>query len=130
MLLNASTKLAVKCSECGKYNVTEINIFRMRIPTSLRCDCGHRTARIRIHSSRLILEVDCIACEKQHSFQFSLRELMEKPIRIISCAETGMEIAFLGWEENVKSIIEQYNEDMQEVYQSFGLLEGMTTKKA
>lgn len=128
MILNASSKIAVKCSECGKYNVVDLNMFKLKIPTSLRCDCGHRMLKARINASHLILEVDCIACEKQHNFRFKLKDIMEKSMNIISCPVTGMEIAFLGKNDNVTDIVKRYIEDMQEIFKSFGVVENITTK--
>jgi hypothetical protein len=126
MLLDASCRIAVKCSECGKYNMIDLSIFKMKIPTSHRCDCGHRILRAHIKSSQLILDIDCIACEKQHDYKFRLRDVMERPMNIISCPVTGIEIAFLGKDDYVNDIVKRYNEDMQEVFKSFGVIENMT----
>lgn len=128
VIFNASSKIAVKCSECGKYNVVELNLFKLRIPTSLLCNCGHRMLKAHISTSTLVLEVDCIACENQHRFNFKLKEIMEESINIISCPTTGMEIAFLGKNDNVTDIMERYVEDMQEVFKSLGVIKSINAK--
>jgi hypothetical protein len=125
MLLDASCRIAVKCSECGKYNIIDLNIFKMKIPTSHRCDCGHRMFKARVYKAKLSLEIDCIACEKQHSYRFKLKEVMELPINIISCPVTGIEIAFLGKGQYVNDVVKKYNEDMQEIFKSFGVIDNM-----
>lgn len=128
MLLNASSRIAVKCSECGKYNIVDLSIFKLKIPTSHRCDCGHKMFKAYVNKSQLIMDIDCIACEKQHSYRFKLKEIMELPISIISCPITGIEIAFLGNDDYVSDIVKRYMEDMQEIFKSFGVIENVTSR--
>lgn len=128
MVLDSSCRIAVKCSECGKYNLVDLNIFNMKIPTSLRCDCGHRMLKSYINNSQLNLDIDCIACEKQHSYKFRLKDVMERPMNIISCPVTGMEIAFLGKEAYVDDIVERYMEDMHKLLKSLGVIDDITSR--
>jgi hypothetical protein len=123
MVLNASSKIAVKCSECGKYNIVDINIFKLRIPTSVRCDCGHRMFKACVINNDLVLDIDCIACEKQHNYKYKLKSVLEKPISIISCPATGMEIAFLGKDCYVDDVIKRYMDDMFELLKHLGIIE-------
>lgn len=128
MLLNASNKLAVKCSQCGKYNITDINIFKLKNHTSTCSECGHKMYKALINKGELLLSIDCIACEKEHSYRFKLREVLERPLNIISCPLTGMEIAFLGNESSVDDIVKRYMEDMFELLTSLGIIETRPTK--
>lgn len=128
MLLNASNKLAVKCSRCGKYNITDINIFKLKNHSSICSECGHEMYRANIVKGELVLSVDCIACEKEHSYRFKLKEALERPLNIISCPLTGMEIAFLGNEASVDDIVKRYMEDMFELLSSLGIIETRVTK--
>jgi hypothetical protein len=125
MLLDASCRIAVKCSECGKYSIVDLNIFKMKASTSQKCDCGHKMFKAQVTKSQLSLEIDCIACEKQHSYRFKLKEVMTLPINIISCPVTGIEIAFLGKGNYVNDVVKRYNEDMKEVFKSFGVIENV-----
>lgn len=127
MILNASSKIAVKCGECGKYNVIDINIFELKIQTSLRCSCGHRMFRAGVAKGELILDIDCIACEKEHSYRFKLKDLLERPLNIISCPSTGMEIAFLGKDCYVDDVVKRYMDDMFELLKALGVVEERMT---
>jgi hypothetical protein len=120
MVLNAFSRIAVKCSECGKYNIVDLNIFKIKIPTSVRCDCGHRMFKAHICKSQLILDIDCIACEEQHNYSFRLKEVVKSGVDIISCPLTGMEIAFLGKDVFVDDIVNRYIDDMKELLNSIG----------
>lgn len=126
MVLNASSKIAVKCSECGKYNTMDLNIFKMKIPTSQICDCGHSVFKGQISKSQLIFYIDCIACEKQHKYRFKLKDLMERPVNIMSCPITGMEVAFLGKDDCVDDIVVRYMNDTHELLKSLGVIENIT----
>jgi DNA-directed RNA polymerase subunit RPC12/RpoP len=128
MVFNASNKLAVKCSECGKYNVVDINLFKIKIPTSTRCDCGHKMFKAYLNNNDIVLDIDCIACEKQHSYRFKVKDVIERPINIISCPITGMEIAFLGKEGYVDDIVKRYMDDMYELLKFLGVIEEKVTK--
>jgi DNA-directed RNA polymerase subunit RPC12/RpoP len=128
MIMDASSKVAVKCSECGKYSLINLNFFHLKIPTSIRCECGHRMLKAQVKKLHLVLEIDCIACEKPHTYKFKLKDVMERATNIISCPVTGMEIAFLGKDDYVDGIIERYNNDMKEILKSFGVIENIAKK--
>lgn len=128
MLLNASNKIAVKCSECGKYNIVDLNIFRLDNSHNKCSNCGHRMFKSSVANGEFNLSIDCVACEKEHSYKFKLRDILEKQINIISCPLTGMEIAFLGKESSVDDIVKRYMEDMFELLTSLGIIENRTTK--
>ena len=96
MVLNAYSRIAVKCSECGKYNIVDLNIFQLKIPTIVRCDCGQRMFKAHIYKAQLMLNIDCISCDEHHNYSYRLKEVMKSQVDIISCPLTGMEIAFLG----------------------------------
>jgi hypothetical protein len=123
MVLNASSKIAVKCSECGKYNITHLNFFKLNIPTRIRCSCGQKMIMAKISNSALDLNIECIACEKTHSYRFKLKDVLEKPLNIISCPNTGMEIAFLGKDSYVEEIVDRYMDDVCELLKYLGVIE-------
>jgi hypothetical protein len=123
MILNASSKIALKCDKCGRFNVYDINMFKLGTSNSFKCSCGHTTLRAGLGKGEFHVEIGCIACEETHMYRMKLREVMERPINIIGCPHTGMEIAFLGWEEYVESFIEEYTKDMNKLLRYLGMLE-------
>lgn len=128
MVLNTYSRLAVKCSECGEYNIVDLNIFKIKIPTSVRCDCGHRIFKAQVYKSQLILDIDCIACDEHHNYGFRLKKVVKSQVDIISCPLTGMEIAFLGKDVFVDDIVNRYLDDMKELLKSLGAIDVMDTK--
>lgn len=127
MVLSTSGKIAVKCSECGKYNIIEFNIFNLKMAASYRCSCGHKILKTNIVKSDIIFEIDCIACDKKHYYRYKIRELLDKPLNIISCPETGMEIAFHGKEGYVEDIVKRYMDDMVEILRYLGVVDERKT---
>lgn len=128
MVLNAYSRIAVKCSECGKYNIVDLNIFQLKIPTSVRCDCEHRMFKAHIYKSQLMLDIDCIACDEHHNYSLRLKEVMKSQMDIISCPLTGMEIAFLGKDVFVDEIVKRYLDDMKELLKSLDAIDIVATK--
>ncbi|TDT62365.1 hypothetical protein [Fonticella tunisiensis] len=122
MIVDASKKIAVKCSECGKYNIISTNFFEMKIPTNYRCTCGHKMFKSHINREEVLIDIDCIACERVHSYRFKLRDIIEKPITIIGCPSTGMEIAFLGKDRYVDDVVQRYMDDMFELLKALGII--------
>lgn len=123
MVLNASSKIAVKCSECGKYNIIDLNFFKLKTPASTRCSCGQKMITAKVCKRELNLNIECIACEKPHEYRFKLKDILEKPLNIISCPHTGMEIALLGKDNYVEDIVDKYMDDVYELLKYLGVIE-------
>ncbi|EYE89878.1 hypothetical protein Q428_00495 [Fervidicella metallireducens AeB] len=123
MIFNASSKIAVKCSECGKFSIINLDFFKLKTATSFRCDCGSKLLKIQIINNELLIEIDCIACEKTHAYKYRLKDIIERPVTIISCPLIGMEIAFLGKEKFVEDIVTRYMEDMYQLLKYLGIVE-------
>lgn len=123
MILNASNKIAVKCSKCGKYNVNDFNIFNLKDRNTIRCTCGKELVLIGFNTTDIILKVNCIACETYHLFTVKRRDILEKNINIVACPASGMEIAFFGKTPYIDDIIEKYMNDMLNLLKFIGVVE-------
>lgn len=130
MILNTTGKIAVKCSKCGKYNIVDFDLFKLNEARSYHCKCGHRILKAKVAKGELILDIDCIACEKQHTYKFKLKRVIKQPINIISCSAVGMEIAFLGKDYHVNDFVRKYMDDMFELLKSLGVMERTNTMPA
>lgn len=123
MILNTSGKIAVKCSKCGIYSIVDINLFKLKNAKNYHCKCGHRILKANVSGGELILNIDCIACEKQHTYRYKLARVIKQPINIISCKAVGMEIAFLGKDYHVNDLVRKYMDDMYELLKYLGVME-------
>lgn len=123
MILNASNKIAVKCSGCGKYNVADFNIFNLKDNNNIRCTCGKVIIMIGFNATDVILKLGCIACDSYHVFTVKRKDILEKNINILSCPVSGMEIAFFGKTPYIDDIIEKYMNDMLNLLKFIGVVE-------
>jgi hypothetical protein len=127
MVLNTTGKIAVKCSKCGTFSIVDIDLFKLKSSESFHCKCGNRTLKANVAKGELILNIDCIACEKQHIYRFKLKRVIDQPINIISCPTIGMEIAFLGKDYHVNDFVRKYMDDMFELLKSLGVIREKNT---
>lgn len=123
MIMNSSIKVAVKCSECGKYVSFYINLFETKQPTSKRCSCGNVVFKAHLNKGEVDIKIPCIACGEEHIYRYKMKDLMDRYINILGCYNCGMEIAFLGKEYLVDDMIKKYMDDMLELLSSFGVIE-------
>lgn len=121
MIINTSCKIAVKCSNCGEYNIADVDIFKLKEPMSIKCNCNQVIYKVKKINKTLIFDISCIGCENIHRYKFKINDLMSSQVNIISCPNSGMEIAFIGNESNVKGIIEKYKNDMIELLKALGI---------
>ncbi|QCX33404.1 hypothetical protein FDN13_06600 [Caloramator sp. E03] len=121
MIINTSCKIAVRCSNCGEYNIADVDIFKLKEPTGIKCECGQVPYKVKKINKTLIFDISCIGCENIHSYKFKIRDLMSNQINIISCPNSGIEIAFIGNESYVEGIVEKYRNDMIELLKALGI---------
>lgn len=122
MIIDMTGKIAVKCSKCGTYRIVDIDLFKLREAKEFYCKCGHKMLKANVTKGELRLEIDCIACEKQHTYRFKLKRVIMQPMNIISCPTIGMEIAFLGKDYHVNGFVRKYMNDMLELMKSLGVI--------
>ncbi|MCX7883821.1 MAG: hypothetical protein N2448_02140 [Caloramator sp.] len=122
MVFDASNKIAVKCAKCGEYNIVDVDIFNLKETMEAKCRCGENMFKVKRIKKDLVFDINCIACENIHRFKFRLLDLMTKPLNIIICPISGMEIAFVGKDKNVKDIMAQYNNDILELLKALGIM--------
>ncbi|KMT22810.1 hypothetical protein [Clostridium cylindrosporum] len=123
MILNASNKIAVKCSECGKYNVSDFNMFNLKVNNTIRCNCNKDIVLIGFNATDIILKISCIACDNYHIYNIKRKDILEKNINIVACPDSGMEIAFFGKTPYIDDIIEKYMNDMLNLLKFIGVVE-------
>lgn len=122
MIIDTRGKMAVKCSKCGKYSIVDIDLFSLIEPKDFHCKCGHKMLSARVTKGELRLGIECIACEKQHTYRFKLKHVIKQPMNIICCSATGMELALLGRDDYVNYFVKRYMDDMLELLRTLGVI--------
>lgn len=128
LILNTSSKIAIKCGKCGKYNTSDLNIFNLKSTNTVKCECEKELITSHINSNSIIFKIYCIACEEYHIFKLSIKDVLEKNINILACPISGMEIAFLGKTPYIEDIVEKYINDMLNLLKFIGIVEDKSKK--
>jgi len=100
------------CGSLKLHNVSLFNISKDR-PIELKSDCGQESAYIKTKDYKTFsMEIPCFACQDTHVFKYTLKQLLKGNI-VTPCIETGMEICFIGDNENINELIDKYERDQE-----------------
>lgn len=133
-VLDTNLILAVRCSNCGKIKFHNISTFKLpvNIKLNLYCDCGYNEMNVTLKDNKTILaDVPCLACDINHTYSYSLKDILRRKVTVICCSETELELCFMGAERDVKNIVSKYQEDISLLLGELGLFqdEGADIKK-
>ena len=122
MFISPTFKMAIKCSKCGEYVPFNIDLFKAKSSSSLKCSCGHDVLSYELKNGELHFEIDCVVCDKKHKYRYKVKELIERPLKVVNCPFSGIEIAFAGKHSSVDGIIIRYESDFEEFLMSLGFM--------
>lgn len=124
MIIDSSIKVATICHSCGRINVFNLNLFKLKKDKEIKlsCSCGSLNAVISSRSfDNICLNINCVSCGRKHIYNYKARQLL-KGIYIY-CAETGMNIAVVGNGQDINRYIKESEKDtIDMIYdENFGL---------
>lgn len=122
-LLDTNLILAIRCPGCGKIKFHNISTFRLPpdVKVDLYCDCGNMEMSMTLKDNRMmLLDMPCIACDIDHTYRYSLKDILRRKVTIICCKDTGLELCFMGAEKDVKDIVLRYQEDINTLLGELG----------
>lgn len=118
MLFDTNISAAVRCKHCGKLVIRDISLFNLS-KNSLHeesCECGNNIFRIKSSDSKTFcLYINCIACDKEHLFVFNSRQVLSEKMKILSCPNSRLDIAFVGNRKLVREVAIKFQKDLQEL---------------
>ena len=123
-IIDTNLTLAVRCRECGRIKFHKISLFELSLnnPVEFNCTCGNVEALIHVKKNKnIMIDIPCIACDNTHTFKYSLQDVIKRKVSVICCAETGFELCFLGWEEEVKRVVLKYQQDLDLLLGELGI---------
>lgn len=107
--------IAYRCPGCGTAVVGLVGKFALHANMlRLRCSCADEgSLDINIGASdKVRLSVPCLYCKQSHSYTISESLFFEKNRFLLNCPYSGMDIAFIGDEDSVKTDIERTREEL------------------
>ena len=117
-----NTFIAYRCPTCGGAVLGIVGSFALKADMlRLKCPCGssHLTAMIT-SDKKIRLSVPCLFCEKEHHYMLSENVFFQKDIFLLTCPNTGMDMAFLGEEEKVASALKANEEELNRILREAG----------
>jgi iron only hydrogenase large subunit-like protein len=118
VLFDTNISAAVRCTHCGRLAIREISLFNLSrgIMHEEVCECGERLFRIKSSDSKTFcVYINCIACDKEHLYIFNSRQVLSEKLKILSCPNSRLDIAFVGNRKLVKQVAAKYQKDLQEL---------------
>lgn len=118
MLFDTNISAAVRCKHCGKLIIRDISLFNLSKNSLYEesCDCGNTIFRIKSSDSKTFcLYINCIACDKEHLFVFNSRQVLSEKVKILSCPNSRLDIAFVGNRRLVREVAIKFQKDLQEL---------------
>lgn len=125
-LLDTNLTMAVRCGNCGRIKFHRVSMFQLpkNCNSDFYCECGSQEMTVCLRDrNSIIMKIPCLACDISHTYKYSLKGIMRKRLTIICCSETGLEICFLGRDNDVKDIVSKYQEDLNLLLGELGLLQ-------
>ena len=108
------TTLAYRCPACGSVPTSMVGAFSLSGDLfKLKCACGqsHLTVE-KTRDDKLRLTVPCVVCPQPHSYVISKNVFFGSDIFVIPCSLCGVDICFIGKENEIASAIYRSNEEI------------------
>ena len=108
------TTLAYRCPSCGAVPTSMVGAFSLSGDLfKLKCSCtqSHMTVE-KTQDDKIRLTVPCVACPQPHSYVLSKNVFFGSDIFVIPCSLCGVDICFIGKENEVASAILRSNEEI------------------
>lgn len=107
--------IAYRCPDCGEATIGLVGRFALSASMlRLRCSCGSEDSLdVSISGDNKIrLSVPCLFCRQDHSYVVSEGLFFEKDRFLLNCPYSGMDIAFIGDEDNVSRELSRTAEEL------------------
>lgn len=115
MIIVTDTLLGMRCPECGKLDFHKLSRFDFsgRKRVEITCTCGFVKLFVTTRNRKdYLLQVPCVVCEARHVRTLSAEMLWSGEVNYLFCQETGLELGYLGPEEDVMALAAAYEESM------------------
>ena len=122
MIIQTETLLGMRCPECGKLDYHNLSRFEFsgKKRVEVNCSCGFTKLLITTRNKKeYLLQVSCVVCENRHAHSISTGRLWSEEVNYLFCQETGLELGYLGPEEEVRVLAAAQEESMEDLVDEF-----------
>ena len=108
------TTLAYRCPSCGGVPTSMVGAFSLSGDLfKLKCTCGGSHLSVeKTHDDKIRLTAPCLVCPNPHSYIISKNVFFGSDIFVIPCALSGIDICFIGKENEVSLAVKRSNDEI------------------
>lgn len=123
VLESKNTTIAYRCPVCGAGVMSMVGVFSLSANMfKLKCSCGGSHMDINVQSDGNIrLTVPCVFCPNPHVFTVSRSLFFGRDIFLLPCPIYGIDISFIGHEEDVSAELERTEAELREMLEANGI---------
>ena len=114
---------AYRCPECGSAVLGLVGKFALKADLlRLKCSCGEGAPMdiSRGSDKRIKLSVPCLFCKQNHGYNLTEGVFFDSEQFLLNCPYSGMDIAFLGSEEDITRELERTEAEIGRLMASLG----------
>lgn len=123
MLVTTQTTLALQCSNCDKLTLHALSRFNCSSDniTRINCECGTELVSIsRKCKGQYRLLLICPICEGTHTYNLQSGDIWSAHSLPLLCEHTGVEIGFIGDNNEVRQCVKQVDRSLREIAEELG----------
>lgn len=115
--------IAYRCPECGTAVLGLVGKFALKANlVRLKCSCGEGSP-MDIKSGadgKIKLSVPCLFCKQNHGYNVSESVFFDRDKFLLNCPYSGMDIAFIGSEEDISAELGRTEAEIGRLMTSLG----------
>ena len=117
VLESKETTVAYRCPACGASVMSLVGIFALTADMiRLKCPCGGSELEILYTKDKKVrLSVPCFLCPSPHHYLISPKMFFSRELFTLPCQYSGVDICFIGKEEQVQSALEDSEKELMEM---------------
>lgn len=124
MVISTSNVIAIRCPKCSSLDFYLLSLFALgarKKQLKIQCECGCQLFAMGTKDfHQFWLQTKCLMCEIKHLTYLPRKRIWSSEIEVLSCDETGIEIAFIGPKAQVQAYIKNQDKSLREMAEDMG----------
>ena len=112
-----NTTIAYRCPTCGQAVKSMVGVFALS-GDMIKLKCPKFDSEMKLtytSDGKIRLSVPCFVCDTEHEFILSKESILNRPLTMLACPYSGMDICFIGTKENVEEQLQRAEEELYDL---------------
>ena len=112
-----NTTIAYRCPTCGQAVKSMVGVFSLS-GDMIKLKCPKFDSEMKLtytSDGKIRLSVPCFVCGTDHEFILSKQSVLERPLTLLACPMSGMDICFIGTKENVEEQLQRAEKELYDL---------------